>query len=44
MKIWICPWINLKHSGFYTFAGKLQALAAIGASATVDNNKKKKKK
>jgi hypothetical protein len=42
MKVWLCPWIELQHSGFYTFAGKLSALAAIGASATVDRNLIKK--
>lgn len=46
MKVWICPWIELKHTGTYTFGGKLSALAAIGASATVDKDaiKKKEKK
>lgn len=36
MKVWICPWMHLQHAGFYTFGGKLQALASIGASATAD--------
>jgi hypothetical protein len=36
MKVWLCPWMHLQHAGFYTFAGKLSALAAIGASATAD--------
>jgi hypothetical protein len=44
MKVWMCPWIELKHSGFYTFGGKLAALAAIGASATVDKDAIKKVK
>lgn len=43
MKVWICPWIELQHSGFYTFGGKLAALAAIGASATVDKDALKKR-
>ena len=38
MKVWICPWMNLQHSGFYVFGGKLAALASIGASATADPN------
>lgn len=36
MKVWLCPWIELKHTGFYTFGGKLSALAAVGANATAD--------
>jgi acyl-CoA thioesterase len=44
MKVWICPWIDLAHTGFYTFGGKLAALAAIGASATVNRDEIKKKK
>ena len=36
MKVWICPWMHLQHAGFYTFGGKLAALASIGASATAD--------
>jgi hypothetical protein len=38
MKVWICPWMHLQHAGFYTFGGKLAALASIGASATADPN------
>lgn len=36
MKIWLCPWMHLQHAGFYTFGGKLAALASIGAAATAD--------
>jgi len=36
MKVWLCPWMHLQHAGFYTFGGKLAALASIGASATAD--------
>jgi hypothetical protein len=35
-KVWLCPWMHLQHAGTYVFAGKLPALAAIGASATAD--------
>jgi hypothetical protein len=35
-KVWLCPWMHLQHSGFYTFGGKLAALASIGANATAD--------
>lgn len=38
MKVWLCPWMHLQHAGFYTFGGKLAALASIGASATADPN------
>jgi hypothetical protein len=42
MKVWLLPWIRLKHAGSYVFGGGLQAIAAIGASptATVDVPKK----
>lgn len=43
MKIWMCPWMHLQHAGFYTFGGKLAALASIGASATADPSKLGKK-
>ena len=36
LKVWFTPWMHLQHSGFYVFAGKLPALASIGASATAD--------
>ena len=36
MKVWLCPWMHLQHSGSYVFGGKLPALASIGASATAD--------
>jgi hypothetical protein len=44
MKIWLCPWMHLQHAGFYTFGGKLHALASIGASATADPSKLGNKK
>ena len=44
MKIWMCPWMHLQHAGFYTFGGKLAALASIGASATADPSKLGKEK
>ena len=44
MKIWLCPWMHLQHAGFYTFGGKLAALASIGASATADPSQLKKSK
>lgn len=36
MKIWLCPWIRLSHTGTYVFGGSLIDLAQIGASATAD--------
>lgn len=36
LKVWLCPWMHLQHAGFYTFGGKLPALASIGVSATAD--------
>ena len=34
--IFICPWMHLQHAGYYNFAGKLSAMASIGASVTAD--------
>ena len=36
-KVWLLPWIRLKHAGSYIFGGSLQALAAINASPTADS-------
>ena len=41
-KIWLLPWIKLKHAGSYIFGGSLQALATIGATPTADANAPKK--
>ena len=37
-KIWLLPWLRLKHAGTYIFGGSLQALAAINASPTSSEN------
>ena len=42
-KVWLLPWIRLKHAGTYIFGGSLQALAAVGASPTADISKIGKK-
>jgi hypothetical protein len=42
MKIWMCPWMQLKHVGSYTFGGSLAAMAAIKASPTADNSSNEK--
>ncbi len=36
MKTWLCPWMQLNHTGTYTFGGSLLDLAQIGAAATAD--------
>jgi len=41
-KIWLLPWLRLKHAGSYIFGGSLAALAAINASPTAGNNVPKK--
>lgn len=43
MKVWLCPWMSLKHVGSYIFGGSLAHLASIGASATADSSKIGKK-
>lgn len=43
MKVWLCPWMQLKHVGSYVFGGSLAALAQIGAVATADTSKLGKK-
>ena len=44
LKVWLCPWIQLNHVGSYIFGGSLADIAAIGASATVDQAKLGSKK
>lgn len=44
MKVWLCPWMELKHVGMYVFGGSLVDLATIGAAATADPTQLKKKK
>ncbi|AMQ65949.1 hypothetical protein AAY80_034 [Stenotrophomonas phage vB_SmaS-DLP_6] len=43
-KIFLCPWMQLTHTGTYTFGGSLQALASVGAHATADTSKLGSKK
>lgn len=42
-KVWMCPWMELKHIGSYIFGGSLRAIAEIGTSATADHASKPKK-
>ena len=35
-KVFLCPWMKLKHVGSYVFGGSLIDLATIGASLTAD--------
>lgn len=44
MKIWLCPWMELKHVGTYIFGGSLRHLASVGATSTADPSKLTKKK
>lgn len=39
LKVWMCPWMQMKHVGTYIFGGSLAALASVGASATADPSK-----
>lgn len=43
-KVWIVPWFELKHHGYFVYGGSLPAMAAAGIPATVDKNMLKKKK
>tara|TARA_Y100000114_G_C11760704_1_gene329503 strand:- start:190 stop:1035 length:846 start_codon:yes stop_codon:yes gene_type:complete len=36
IKVWMCPWMQLKHMGSYIFGGDLASLASVGVSATAD--------
>ena len=42
VKVFMLPWLNLKHAGTFIFGGSLQALATIGASPTADSSVPKK--
>lgn len=44
LKIWMCPWMRLKHIGTYTFGGSLSHIAAINASPTASESSRVKKK
>ena len=43
MSVWLCPWMKLQHVGSYIYGGSLADLAAVGATATADQNQLKQK-
>lgn len=44
MKVWLCPWMKLQHSGAYTFGvGGLEAMGKLGITPTADPSQIKKK-
>lgn len=38
LKVWLCPWMKLSHTGSMVFGGSLADLSMIGANATADPN------
>jgi glycosyltransferase involved in cell wall biosynthesis len=42
MRIWMFPWMKLKHVGSYIFGGSMQAMAAIKASPTASKKSNQK--
>jgi hypothetical protein len=43
LKTWLCPWMQMTHSGMMVFGGSLADLASINVSATADPDALKKK-
>ena len=43
LNIWMCPWMQLKHNGNYTFSGSMGAMSAIQSSPTADASSNRKK-
>jgi len=44
LHVYLAPWMQLQHTGSYTFGGSLAHLASVGASATADKEKINKMK
>lgn len=42
MNVYLCPWMQMGHNGYYRFGGSVAALAAAGQNVTVDTDKIKK--
>lgn len=42
LKIWMCPWMQLRHAGTYTFNGSLGHIAQAGVSATATKQSNRK--
>jgi len=42
LHIWMCPWMQLRHTGTYTFNGSLAHIAQAGASATATTKSSEK--
>ena len=42
LKVWLCPWMQLKHVGSYIFGGSIGAMAAIQASPTASKESNQK--
>jgi len=41
---WLCPWMNLSHTGTFTFGGSLADMARLGVTPTADKDKVEKMK
>lgn len=42
LRVWLCPWMKMKHIGMYMFGGSMSAMAAIKASPTSSQESKRK--
>lgn len=43
LSVWMCPWMNLNHTGTYVFKGNLAAIATLpGATATASEKSNQK--
>lgn len=42
IKVWLCPWMRLLHTGMHIFSGDLGKMAMLQMSATSDNTSNKK--
>jgi hypothetical protein len=42
LNVWMCPWMQLNHTGTYIFKGGMGSIAELGVTATADNTSSKK--